>query len=788
MLKDLCLKLAYSDSEQEIINILKKEGYWTNSECWQYYGDNENNFATVGNQQSRPEAALVEKLVNSVDAVLMAECLKRKIDPKSNAAPQTINEALKEYFDIYNGNLSNLDTNTRKKIAENILLVATGKKQNPCYTIIDKGEGKYPDKVKSTFLSIGKSNKLRIPFVQGKFNMGGTGILQFCGENNIQLIITKRNNNIWKVEDSLSDNLWSFTVVRRIDPEKGARSSSYKYLAPDNSIMKFKADSLKLLPGDYPCAYDKGLEYGTFIKLYDYQMTGLKTNILFDLYNRLSLLMPQVALPIRLYERRKNYTGHTLETTMSGLSVRLLEDKNENIEQGFPTSSEMIIQGQQMKMKIFAFKKGKSEKYTKNEGIIFSVNGQTHGYLSQAFFSRQSVGMSYLANSLLVVVDCSDLDVRSREDLFMNSRDRLRAGDLRSKIENELQNLIANQQGLKDLRERRRREDIENKLEDSKPLADIIESIIRKSPALSKLFIQGVSLPNPFKPTKTDSEEKYTGEKFPTYFKLTKKYTIDKPKKCPINNKIRIEYTTDANNDYFCRDSDPGEFRLFFDQQDYPDYSINLWNGYGTLEITLPKGIKVGDNIILRSIVNDISRIEPFTEEFVITVAEEIKKGQKKHGERRPPSKKGPGDTGLDISKLNLPLIIEVKKEEWGNHGFDKSSALKVLDSGDNGYDFYINIDNIHLKTEEKTNTTDDARLLQARYKYGMVLIGIAMLKSHNDKKNDLSESQREDDENIHNKINEFTKAISPVLLPLISGLGDLEIESMNETFDDSQT
>ena len=80
-LKNLCLSLAYSNTEEEVINILKAEGLWENDEAWRYYGDTENNFATIGNQQSSPEAALTEKIINSVDAVLMAECLSRGINP-----------------------------------------------------------------------------------------------------------------------------------------------------------------------------------------------------------------------------------------------------------------------------------------------------------------------------------------------------------------------------------------------------------------------------------------------------------------------------------------------------------------------------------------------------------------------------------------------------------------------------------------------------------------------------------------------------------------------------------
>lgn len=47
----------------------------------------------------------------------------------------------------------------------------------------------------------------------------------------------------------------------------------------------------------------------------------------FDLYNKISLLLPNIAHPIRVSERRKGYSGHTLEITLSGLSVRLEEDK-----------------------------------------------------------------------------------------------------------------------------------------------------------------------------------------------------------------------------------------------------------------------------------------------------------------------------------------------------------------------------------------------------------------------------------------------------------------------------
>src|SRR5258706_13434834 len=132
-LKDLCLALVQCESEYEVIDILKKEKYWDRQENWQYFGADENNYSTIGNQQSKPEAAIVEKIINSVDAMLMGECLSKGINPESNEAPQSISAALNEYYQIFEGKLTNISPRERSKLAENIGFVATGQKTNPNY-------------------------------------------------------------------------------------------------------------------------------------------------------------------------------------------------------------------------------------------------------------------------------------------------------------------------------------------------------------------------------------------------------------------------------------------------------------------------------------------------------------------------------------------------------------------------------------------------------------------------------------------------------------------------------
>src|SRR5207245_1134705 len=107
-----------------------------------------------------------------IDAILMAECFRRGIDPESKAAPHSMSKAVEEFFKIRDGKLENLTATEQTKLAERIHLVAVGSKAQPSYLIIDNGEGQSPRKFGDTFLSLMRSNKMRIPFVQGKFNAG----------------------------------------------------------------------------------------------------------------------------------------------------------------------------------------------------------------------------------------------------------------------------------------------------------------------------------------------------------------------------------------------------------------------------------------------------------------------------------------------------------------------------------------------------------------------------------------------------------------------------------------
>src|ERR1700761_1858811 len=159
-------------SEDQIDEFIASNPSIFKNENWYPLGGHENNYGVIENQQASPIAALIEKITNSIDATLMRKCYEAGIDPKSASAPKTMDQARERFFpDFKNWDISS----NRKNQAKNLQILADGPKLTPSLTIYDNGEGQHPDDFEQTFLSLLRGNKNEIHFVQGKYNMGGSG-------------------------------------------------------------------------------------------------------------------------------------------------------------------------------------------------------------------------------------------------------------------------------------------------------------------------------------------------------------------------------------------------------------------------------------------------------------------------------------------------------------------------------------------------------------------------------------------------------------------------------------
>lgn len=818
-----------ADAEDQVIQLLDRAGFWNDPDAWRDVGDDDGNYATIGNQQSEAIAALIEKIVNSVDSRLTNACLEAGISPTSEAAPQSIREAVAVFFEHHAGPLAETHgrvaywDNERATAEGRLLTVAvTGYRPPapgwPSITVADAGEGQTPDAFPTTFMSLHRTNKLRIPFVQGKFNMGGTGALQFCeGRHRLQLVVSRRNPRVLSPGATNRDFQWGFTVVRREPPSGRIRSSVFTYLAPvqvksgePNDVLGFDAETWPIFPeadSTIRDAYHRHSTHGALIKLYEYHWRGTRTNVVLGgdgLLRRLDQGLPEIALPVRIFECRP-YSGHaaSFATNVLGLSARLERDKADKLEEE-PIPSVIDVDGKRVTVKVFAFKKGQASEYrTSRNGVLFAVNGQTHASESTEFFRRQSVGMSYLADSLLAIVDCTSIDGEQREDLFMNSRDRLRDNVLSGRLKEELEDFLGKNEVLRSLRNRRREQDISEKLADSKPLTDVLQDILRRSPSLAKLFLQGMKLPSPFSLNTSGIEggEKGTGGAFvgrhtPTYFHFKGKRPGDSlERQAHIGSRVRVQFETDAQDDYFIRDSMPGQFNVWRgNAQNSTALSGCRMDGpragVASLHIDLPPDTVAGQTLSIEVHVTDEVQLEPFVNHLALEIRPEKDAVSGGSGKRPPASTVGAGIHGGGA--VGLPNIKRVTKERWESydfHRFTEESALVVVNAGvetPNGersgsarvFDFYVNVDNKYLKTVLK-ESKQDLRLLEARFTYSLVLIGLALLNDDRlrQQARDTVEEDDEPDESIEKLVARTSSAVAPILLPMIEAMSGLSLD-----------
>ena len=247
-----------------------------------------------------PAAKLSTELcTNMVDAVLMKHAYKKGIDLTGDNAPRTVIEGVRDLVQLRgarSGILAEVDDeNYLRDFAEqNLVIGVTGgtrREDSLCFTFVDNGEGQHAKDFEDTFLSLSKGNKSDIPFVQGKYSMGSSGVLNYCGRRWYKLIISRRYD---------ASDAWGWTLVRR-RPRDGKPIA--EYFKPVGGMPSFAGSvvhPLELKSGEPDQKVH--LATGTIIKLFDYNMETAAsfTNIRESINENLV----STVLPFRLMDYR----------------------------------------------------------------------------------------------------------------------------------------------------------------------------------------------------------------------------------------------------------------------------------------------------------------------------------------------------------------------------------------------------------------------------------------------------------------------------------------------------
>lgn len=711
--EDLFWKLYSASREEEVTEIIEGHPDIFSSDNWEPYGGGgvgESNFSVVENQQAAPVPALIEKVTNSIDAILMKKCHQEGIDPTSDKAPNSIDKAVERYFPDH----SNWDLpGTRAEQAKDIQIISDGLKYTPSVVVYDNGEGQHPERFEETFLSLLRGNKNEIHFVQGKYNMGGSGALVFCGDKRYQLIGSRRYNETGD---------FGFTLLRRhpLSEEERQRKKNtwYEYLKVDGEIPSFPVHGNLDLN-----LYDREFTTGSILKLYSYNLpSGAWSIFSRDLNRHLNEFLFEPALPIYTVEGRTDKYPHDKnpQRDLYGLKRRLEKQHDKYVEEKFSLNCSKEEIGGEIEITCYVFKarmEGKDVKETKkaiqseffqnNMRVVFSVNGQVHGHYTKEFISR-SLKFGLLKNYLLIHVDVTDLDVEFRNELFMASRDRLKQGEesstLRDVVAKELR-----RSRLKDIYKRRKSsmnvesestEDLVKQFAENLPMDEEMSKLLNQTLELDRRTNGEGEKGEGSQPTQTSTgedggdEPSFDPQRYPSFFQLRSGQDEDGRRvvKTPLGGQRRVKFETDVEDEYFDRSRDPGELELSVleyspneteggDAPGHPDQIDDAFDvvksspNEGTIRVRLraKDEVNVGDSIQTKASLTAPG--EDFEEIFWVKIRKpRSENGQKKREQDEP-----------DTDNLaGLPELVPVfKSSDDGETTWDDlESAGQEMDYG----------------------------------------------------------------------------------------------------------
>lgn len=747
-LSEIFNALYSSGTEQELEEyILTRPDIFNNPNNWFPLGENDNNYGVIENQQSSPIASLIEKLTNSIDAILMKKCLEEGIDPKSKEAPRTMTDAVNKFFP--DSSFWNLSTD-RKKQASELQILADGTRMNTSLVIYDNGEGQHPHNFEKTFLSLLKGNKNEIPFVQGKYNMGGTGAIVFCGKKRYQLIASKRYDGTGE---------FGFTLIRKHvlnEQEKNTKKNTwYEYLKINDSIPSFPIESLDL------GLHGRKFTTGSIIKLYSYDLPkGSRSVISRDLNQSINEFLFEPALPVYTIDKEERYPDdRALQRELFGLKRRLEESQSKYIEVYFSEEENDDVIGD-LKATCYVFKPkldGKSVKESRQSiqreffkngmSVLFSMNGQVHGHYTYEFISR-TLKMPLLKHHLLIHVDCTNMNQEFRSQLFMASRDRLKKGEEARMLREKIGKILSKSRLAEIHKHRRQSLTVEGNTGDllksftkNMPKSDELFKLLGKTLRIDKIGNELITKPKSKKNKKPVKKEQptFNPKRFPTAFKMEGKPKGDTPVvKMPIGGEKTIKFKTDVEDHYFDRVDVSG------------DLKIALLNFAPTLNET-EGGTEAGDAKKIEDVVN-VRKSSPNngTIKIVMTPKEKVNVGDKmqvkislegagenfdeifwvKITEKNPEPKKSKKSDEVTPDSLGLPnyhLVYEEQKEKFmtwekfREQGIDMEieTVMHPLVSDDNKTleCIYINMDSSVLK-KYKSKLKSNEQLEVADKKY----------------------------------------------------------------------
>ncbi len=750
--QDDAAQLLAAETEADVTAALTDAPFETAQ--WKPLGGIENNYGIVENQQADPMAAMTELIVNSIDAILLKNYHERVGDEYTGDEFETLEAAADTLVDPDD---------------EGIRLAADGTRdESVSLTLSDSGCGQPPERFEETFLGFLQPGKIKqeYEFLQGKYGMGSSGVLPFCGMQGYKLVLSA---SVERPEE------WSWTLIR-----KNKAKDRYEYFTLGGDVSTFSGTV-------------DGRSTGTIIKLFDYNVEAASRFTTTFRY-RLERYLLDSPVPLTFEDKRGESpnaaTTHGLFSTLDAYDELIAADQTitydfEDSTLGTRDVRIVLFEDDATLDDLgsadgeFTHERGYDPVTVKNrhfvggekhreQAIFFAINGQTHGDQGRTFIKNRC-SLPHVAGDVLMFVDFSDLDDSSVVDLFPASRDRLRNSHVGRTLKRELESLIASNDILVD-EEQRRRQRLPG--DDSDELVeDVLMTILERNPALQRYFATGDRIAPPRIRDATVGDD--PDHRYPETLDLIETYhgpndyevwgpdssaadgtsaEAEFVKEVPTGGQARQRLVLDAPNDFLARDADPGSVAV---SPSEVVKSTRLLNGVLTLTLIPAENATPGERTSVRVEVQPAGADGETTLERRFTI--EYVEVNDDRGRTRTEA----DAHGSAPKDMILPNTHPIHKEDWDSYdrAFDEDTVVQVMDYDDE-LDLHINMDAAPLRQFFTAHSLTDAgkEYVKRVYKTGITLYAVAQYM-------ELHEEFEENDVDVTEVVSTAMRGTGQILL-----------------------
>jgi len=515
---------------------------------WVPVGGRMNNAGSI-QLSKEPGPPIVERITNAIDAMLE---LSEADLPKEEPQPTTPREASQKWYAIPGGRLSNVKDEELRKLADNIVVTIydCGKERALTFTIWDKGIGQHPTDFGSTLLSLGESNKIGKRYLCGAYGQGGSSTFWWC---KYTIIVSRRRLH----NRSERPDVIGWTIVRIMRDYSRSKNPVYVYLVrKDGSTPTIDSSLLQ----------NSSFDYGTYISHIEYEI-GKSAKHWASLwgYRLFQNLLFDPILPFWLEDSTERF-----RRTISGNAARLEGNPSVEYSNQYLTSlgdmGQLTIKYWVLRLKILS--EATEEKFYLDSfldvpksasSVVITLNGQRHGALEKSFI-RDEIKLGFLADYLLVQVECDNLSSKLKGEIFASLRGSVRESEEGMElISRKVRDALTTDPELQRLEQQRREQQLLSIDEETeRRIKKLLDRLITKTqtglePGLGTYQGAGMGTVPDEKPFEPNDP--------PTYLRFK---TEEEPIEVVECSSREVCLETDGPDDLFTRIQNPGFLKVNF--------------------------------------------------------------------------------------------------------------------------------------------------------------------------------------------------------------------------------